>query len=363
VFHWLNTARSAACDRAGPLLLRVGRGPWVGNLLMVAMAALQAGASFYFGTATPLRDDLPYGFTLMMYLAADLNLLVFLSVVGFCINWWRFGLEAREHGLLLGRARFVPWSDVVDCKWWRPKRLRIQVCFRLPIQWRVCKDVASLTAALGRFVPVYDAAGTVLAKPAEGERPADAPPRRISRRHLLQFDIQSMLLLTVVVACGASCYSIRYHRLKPQWEAVARHADAIARLRALGPQMQFIGDGVYELNFSGCKIGPTDDDLVHLEQLVELHHVNLAGAAVTDAGLIHLKGLTKLRWLDLTDTAVTDAGLTHLTGLKELIRVDLTRTRVTSAGVAELRRSAPGAFITSSRASRTVPPPRVQQRQ
>jgi hypothetical protein len=176
VFHWLNTARPVACERAGPLVLRVGRGPWVGAVLFVAIIGMQVGSTFFFSSHTPPRDELPYGFVLSWYLVTNLNLLVFLAVVGYCINWWRFGLEVRERGLLLGRARFVPWSEVTDCMWSRPKRLRIGVRWRLPITWIGCKDSEALTAALGRFVPVYSAGGKVLAKPAEGAQPPVAPP-------------------------------------------------------------------------------------------------------------------------------------------------------------------------------------------
>jgi hypothetical protein len=272
-----------------------------------------------------LRDDSPDAIVLIVYSAAGLNLLLALSLASMVLNWLRSGLEVREYGLLFGWVWFVPWSDVVDCKWSRRKRLRIQTRFRTQVSWLVREPSEAITEVIGRFVPVYDAKGALLAGPAEERRTAEAAPSGVSRRYLMQFDLKCLLLLTVAVACAASCYAVRCRRLKPHWDAVARHADAIARLKALGPQMKRIGDGVWGLDFSGCKNKPTDDDLAHLEPLAELASIDLCGAPVSDAGLMHLRQLKKLIWIDLMDTKVTDAGLAHLEGLEELIHVDRKR--------------------------------------
>ena len=339
VFHWLNVAQTGACEKAGPLLLKVGRGPLVLTILMVALVALQAGNALYFRTATPRSDNLPAALIFTTYFLAALNLFIILCAAGFFINFYRFGLEVREYGLLLGRARFVPWSNVRVCKWPRPKRLRIHIHFRGPIRWTVREQAEAVTAVLGRFVPVYDARGALLAQPAVGEWPAEiAPPRQISRRYLLQFDLQCMLLLTVVVACAASCYGIRYRRLKPQW-------DAVARLETFGPVIRWAGNSVWGVDFSGCKHAPTDDDLLYLEPLGNLSSVTLSGAPVTDKGLIHLRGLKELKWLDLSGTLVTDAGLAHLTGLGSLSSVNLMNTGVTAKGVEDLKRAMPKVSI------------------
>jgi hypothetical protein len=161
-------------------------------------------------------------------------------------------------------------------------------------------------------VPVYDRNIVLLAKPEEESKPETRPSSvRKYDRSPFQFDLQSMLILTVAVACAASCYSIHYRRLKPQW-------DAIARLEAFAPQIYSFSnhevscDEVWRLDFSGCLKKPTDDDLVCLEPLRKLHTLDLSGSPITDAGLIHLKGLTRLSWIDLTNTRVTTRGIEAL---------------------------------------------------
>ena len=89
------------------------------------------------------------------------------------------------------------------------------------------------------------------------------------------------------------------------------------------------------LNLDNSKV--TDAGLVHLKGLTNLIDLNLAGTKVTDAGLEHLKWLTNLRTLRLDKTSVTDAGLEHLKGLTELRQLYLFDTKVTDAGLEHLK--------------------------
>ncbi len=61
-----------------------------------------------------------------------------------------------------------------------------------------------------------------------------------------------------------------------------------------------------------------DHDLVCLENLTNLHSLQLDGSSVSDAGLAHLSGLRKLTHLSIGLRGVTDAGFDHLSGLKKL---------------------------------------------
>ena len=181
-----------------------------------------------------------------------------------------------------------------------------------PRNSRLAEDVigppqrAALTAALGRFVPVYDRHGVLLAEPVERtETELPLWRKQTYDPAPFQFDLQSLLILTVAVACAASCYSIHYRRLKPQW-------DAIARLESLGARMEYFDSRVWEVDLSTCTKKPTDDDLALLEPLAELYYVDLSGAPVTDAGLRHLKGLKKLRIVVVTNTRITSQGIKEL---------------------------------------------------
>jgi hypothetical protein len=270
------------------------------------------------------------GLAFMMYAVIAMYLSMSLSNVGRLCR--RTCLEVREHGLLHGALWLMPWSDVVSCKWSSlPGNLLVQLRFSRAEMPVPREQTDALTGVLGRFVPVYDADGALLTKPPADQRPAEvAPPRRSSRRYLLQFDLQFLLLLTVVVACAASCYGIRHRRMKPQW-------DSLARLETFHPRINRTGDKVWEVDFSSGTNKPTDDDLIWLESLDELHRVDLSGLPVTDAGLAHLRGLKNLR------------------------SVDLTNTRVTAKGVEELQRALPDAHILPANTGPglPVPPPKA----
>jgi hypothetical protein len=68
--------------------------------------------------------------------------------------------------------------------------------------------------------------------------------------------------------------------------------------------------------------------------------------SATDADLAHLQDLNELHWLNLESTLVTDAGLAHLKDLKGLHTLDLHKTKVTDAGVAMLKKALPSCNIT-----------------
>ncbi|MEN6450635.1 MAG: hypothetical protein ABFC96_09105 [Thermoguttaceae bacterium] len=225
-------------------------------------------------------------------------------------------LEVRKHGVLdnmwglrgwSGRLSFTPWNAIDDCLW-ISNRLRLTGRSRLELaEGAIAMDQrAAVSAAIGQFVPVYGVGLALLAKP---ERPREASGKptsgRTFRNSPFQFDLQSLLILTVAVACAANCYGIRYRRLHPRW-------DAMAKLEAFGPQTFYLGEELHSLDFSGCTTKPGDDDLANLEPLSELAVLDLAGTPVTDAGLRHLKGLKKLRRLDLSGTQVTMEGVEEL---------------------------------------------------
>jgi hypothetical protein len=331
-FHWMSAARAQAREVAGPLLLEV-RGVWPRKLVWGGIASAALGLTMIPIFVFLVNDD-GSGMAFIVYFVAAENVCVCLSVAS-SLHWQRIGFEVREHGLVVGRMWFLAWSDVVECKWspakyplWSKKSLRIQMRSKVLNSFVAPEQAESLTGVLGRFVPVYDTDGALLIKPPADERPAGSrPPERTSHRYLLQFDLKFMFLLTVVVACAASCYGVRYRRLKPRW-------DAVARLEALGSKVNWIGGSVWDVDFTGCKNGPTDDDLACLELLDGMNRIDLSGRPVSDAGLAHLGRVKSLRWINLKGT------------------------KVTAGGVAELRRALPAAYIevTPAPAVSPVPP-------
>jgi hypothetical protein len=228
-------------------------------------------------------------------------------------------LEVRKNGVLCGKwgdrvamggLYFVPWNQIAACQWVAKSFGAISRFDDTHSTLTIAQDAIlperqrSVTAAVGQFVPIYDYDGTLLAEPDREQRKARWIPWRDLDRPPLQFDLQTMLLLVVVVACFAGLVSIRYR--SPEFQAVMK-------LKAFSPRIEYWGqDHVHQLDFSVSPNKPTDADLVYLEPLSELVLLDLSGAPITDAGLKHLKGLKKLSIVELANTGVTEAGMEDL---------------------------------------------------
>lgn len=105
-------------------------------------------------------------------------------------------------------------------------------------------------------------------------------------------------------------------------------ATSFAALRTLAP------DRLWSLHAERSAID--DDELVNLQGMTDLLHLDLSHTPITDAGLLHLQGLDGLEILQLWNTAVSDAGLALIARLPNLVHLGLGNTRVTDAGLEHL---------------------------
>jgi len=105
-------------------------------------------------------------------------------------------------------------------------------------------------------------------------------------------------------------------------------ATSFSALKSLAP------DRLWSLHAERSAID--DDELVNLQGLTDLLHLDLSGTQITDAGLLHLQGLDRLEILQLWDTRITDAGLALLARLPNLVQLGLGNTRITDAGLVHL---------------------------
>jgi hypothetical protein len=331
LFHLQRGRRARAREAAGPLLLEVRvarrlvcRLRWVTLVLIVyllAVPAMNIGFLYHMHASNPSFPDLlrisSYSFTTFVAIAG--YFWIFL-LVALPLTSPKVAFEMREHGILLGMGwlKFVPWSRITECRWFLAKtRLARWLLWGVPkpykhsrftiVERRIATEQKDhVTAVLAHFAPVYDHDGTLLARPSEADVAAQAArPVQDRSRFMFQFDLQSLMLLVVVVSCGASCYGIHLRRLEPQLEA-------IAHLRAFQSSVDDFDGVPWRLDFSKCAVKPTDSDLVYLEPLSELSMLDLSGAPVTDAGLVHLMGLKRLDFITLKDTAVTSKGAAEL---------------------------------------------------
>jgi hypothetical protein len=342
VFHWYRRASARGREQAGALLFRatsaipaMRRHRWalVLSIYMFLMLLIDIGNIIGSVAEHPEQQLLPW--------ESFFDVAVrFLAVLLFTVPLGRtdIALEVREEGVFhgasgknrwLGRLKFTGWNEIGRCKWVSTLSA-VQVAPSLGIL-KIAEDViapaerAAVTSALGRFVPVDGGDGALLAQPKE---PRNVSESTLSNRRYarlpFQFDLQSLLILTVAVACATSRYAIRYQHLKPGW-------DAIAKLEAFQPEIMYFGYSICGINFWNCTVKPTDDDLALLEPFVELEILHLSGTAITDAGLKYLKGMKKLQWIFLKNT------------------------RVTAEGIADLKQALPRAEIWSADAAPTAP--------
>lgn len=332
LFHWHHAALARARDVAGPLLIEVtpalhsvqaGR---PGRLRTVRILAVLFVFAWLGGIVLPsFRLDV-----LIACITAGFLELVFPPV------WKNAPLELRDLGVIRrrqghesppGTIAFTPWEELAGCKWCEtlPDRYLHARFLLLERSHLSTAQVETVTAAVGRRVPVFDVDGKLLAEPDASIRPRDAllPPQ--GSRHLrFQFNLQSLMLLMVVVSCAASCWGVHDRSLQPQREA-------LAQLGAFRPMVVYDGDNVWWVKFNTCKLKPGDSDLIHLQRLRDLKVLDLVGAPVSDAGL------------------------RQLYPIKTLIQVSLSNTQVTQQGVEDLKRALPNASISWS----PSPPPPV----
>ncbi len=87
------------------------------------------------------------------------------------------------------------------------------------------------------------------------------------------------------------------------------------------------------------KIGDlNNDDLTHLEGLVNLRELRLDATPLTNAGMEHIKDLTNLISLNISTTQISDPGLANIRGLKNLQKLWIgNRPPVTDVGFEQLK--------------------------
>jgi hypothetical protein len=141
--------------------------------------------------------------------------------------------ELREHGVIRReqiyensrlQLTFTPWEEITGCNWYdkmpeyrvHTKHLPLESDGLLP------GEVAAITAVVARFVPVYNSKGKLLAEPESAEADVSASQSPRGGALIFQFNLQSLMLLTVLVSCAASCYGIHYRRIQSQRDAVVK---------------------------------------------------------------------------------------------------------------------------------------------
>ena len=106
-------------------------------------------------------------------------------------------------------------------------------------------------------------------------------------------------------------------------------ATSFSALKTLAP------DRLWSLHAERSRID--DDELVNLQGMRDLLHLDLSRTPISDAGLLHLQGLERLEVLQLWDTKIGDAGVALIARLPNLVQLGLGNTRITDAGLSHLR--------------------------
>ena len=365
VHHCLSSARKNAIKRAGQLLLKV-KLPYQNIicyliLLLFPCLPLVWGIYRFLTISTPLLIHS----LVFLWIESMLFLLIFWLLTSITIIRRIIALEIREHGIIY-KSVFVAWENIRYCKWIPSKDKIIIQCRRRTFKNRFpANEFESATAILSQFVEVRDHTDKVIAAPPPNHKQLqthESLQGRIKRFFQVQFDLPSLLLLTLVIA-SFFCWFGSIYRYSRQQENV------IENLEKFHPIVLRIGFDVIILDFSNSQNKPVDNDLsnlkflpqiqclylsgspitdkglIHLQTLPLLQTLSLGGSLITDEGLTHLKSLSQLRDLDLMNTGITDAGLEHLQNMQYLRLVYLSSTQVTPQGVEKLRQAMPYTLI------------------
>ena len=131
-------------------------------------------------------------------------------------------------------------------------------------------------------------------------------------RRRFQYNLRSLLLLTLLVSIGMSWIATTMQRAERQrkvartieklggrvwWDLASRH------------EASFLSEVIY-VDLSGEQV--KDEALQGLKELPHLARLNLNNSDITDSQLQRLKGLTQLRWLELEAPRVTDEAVKEL---------------------------------------------------
>jgi Leucine-rich repeat (LRR) protein len=179
----------------------------------------------------------------------------------------------------------------------------------------------------------------MIATPSQSSSTTPGPKRR-----WLQFNLRTLLVLTLVVGSGLGVMNERRKNARIQADIKALESFGCSVYSEpfsfrqsrfdglLGRKKSLTIAGVYS---NGNPI--PDAGLEHIRSLTWLSTLCLSSSVITDTGLSHLNGLTNLNHLYLDDTAITDAGLAHLKGLTNLNHLYLENTAITNTGLVYLK--------------------------
>jgi hypothetical protein len=234
----------------------------------------------------------------------------------FTIRSENVAFEVRRRGLVCGmQGGFC--NLIFLCPWYKKKKAKWIIpafqnagwgCLRLQEKLVSPEDKAAVTAAVGRFLPVYDWDDTLLAQP---EPTGDEKQNREPGKYHFQFDLQTLLIFFAAVACLANCYGLEKHRMEQHDAAVAELQKKYHPRIERGPIDE---SEIRAMDFSSrfAKSKPTDADMDDVAFISELGDLNLSNTPITDAGLEKIEKLKYLSSITLRGTAVTDAGVKRL---------------------------------------------------
>ncbi len=175
--------------------------------------------------------------------------------------------------------------------------------------------------------------------------PAKKPRRR------LMLSLRAMMVLVLVVGGGIGWFAHRVERQQRAVAAVQRiaghvlydfewHDDELTLDgKSWAPDwlIKRIGrDAIHNVTVLEFQRAPSDVDLMVVEHLPALEHLNIWGTGVTDAVMPRSASLGRLKHFDFRDTAITDAGLVHFHRMPQLTSLGFDSDTITDGGLAHL---------------------------
>jgi hypothetical protein len=260
-----------------------------------------------------------------------------ISCTAVFLSYARRGAELRENGIVFPSKGppFVAWSRIEQCRW-LPDGSAFQARLAFgPEEIGVAPgDMPEVSGILLKRVLLISSDGFAMNRGFTRSKEALLESFRREYR-FFQFDLRTILLLTVVAASAFSWIGLRL-------ETRRREEAALADLARFSPAFHGTAGHTDYLAFSPVvSAGLTADDLALLKEFHHLRALGLSGTGITDDGLAEIGSLRGLRMLYLNNSQITDAGLVQLEGLTNLEFISLENTRVTDEGVRRLQNALP----------------------
>ena len=179
-----------------------------------------------------------------------------------------------------------------------------------------------------------------------------------SKLRWYQYSLRTLLIFITLFAFACSWFAVKLKQARRQREAVEAILKAGGEVNYETPIAEkpgfysyakysprswwlrkLLGNDFFDnVNIVSYRdTNATDLDLTYLQELTQVHTLDLSNTKITNDGIPYLKDLINLQTLYLDSSKVTDDGLVHLKDLNKLHTLELGGPDITDAGLQNIQ--------------------------